>query len=45
MIELLDRVAEIDSGACEEAIQKFVAMSTGDKEQIKNLYNTRDIEK
>ena len=42
---LLDRVAEIDSGACEEAIQKFVAMSTGDKEQIKNLYNTRDIEK
>ena len=42
---LLDRVAEIDSGACEEAIQKFVAMSTGDKEQIKNLYNNRDIEK
>ena len=42
---LLDRVAEIDSGACEEAIKKFVEMSTGDKEQIKNLYNTRDIEK
>ena len=28
-----------------EAIKKFVEMSTGDKEQIKNLYNTRDIEK
>lgn len=42
---LLDRVNEIDSGACEEAIKKFVEMSTGDKEQIKNLYNTRDIEK
>ena len=42
---LLDRVSEIDSGACEEAIKKFVEMSTGDKEQIKNLYNNRDIEK
>ena len=26
-------------------VQKFVEMSTGDKEQIKNLYNTREIEK
>ena len=42
---LIDRVKEIDSGACEEAIKKFVEMSTGDKEQIKNLYNTREIEK
>ena len=41
----IDRVKEIDSGACEEAIKKFVEMSTGDKEQIKNLYNTREIEK
>ncbi len=42
---LLDRVAEIDAGKCEEAIKKFVEMSTGDKEQIKNLYNNREIEK
>ena len=42
---LLDRVAEIDAGKCEEAIQKFIAMSTGDKAEIKNLYNNRDIEK
>ena len=42
---LLDRVAEIDAGKCEEAIKKFVEMSTGNKEQIKNLYNTREIEK
>ena len=42
---LLDRVAEIDAGNCEEAIKKMVELSTGDKEQIKNLYNTRDIEK
>ena len=42
---LIDRVAEIDAGKCEEAIQKFIAMSTGDKAEIKNLYNTRDIEK
>ena len=42
---LLDRVAEIDAGKCEEAVKKFVEMSTGDKEQIKNLYNTREIEK
>ncbi|MCR5218071.1 4Fe-4S dicluster domain-containing protein [Treponema sp.] len=42
---LLDRVAEIDAGECEEAIKKFVEMSTGDIEQIKNLYNNREIEK
>ncbi|MBO4387177.1 MAG: 4Fe-4S ferredoxin, partial [Treponema sp.] len=42
---LLDRVAEIDAGKCEEAIKKLVEMSTGNKEQIKNLYNTREIEK
>lgn len=42
---LLDRVAEIDAGKCEEAIKKFVEMSTGNKEQIKNLYNNREIEK
>ncbi|MCQ2611341.1 MAG: 4Fe-4S ferredoxin [Treponema sp.] len=42
---LLDRVKEIDAGECEKAIQEFIAMSTGDKEQIKNLYNNRDIEK
>ena len=42
---LIDRVAEIDSGKCEEEIKKLIAMCTGDKAQIKNLYNNRDIEK
>ena len=42
---LIDRVAEIDEGKCEEAIQKMIKLSSGDKAEIKNLYNTRDIEK
>ena len=42
---LIDRVAEIDEGKCEEAIQKMIKLSSGDKVEIKNLYNTRDIEK
>jgi ferredoxin len=42
---LLDRVKEIDAGKCEKEIKKLIAMSTGDKKQIKNLYNNREIEK
>ena len=39
---LADRVAEIESGKCEDAIQAM--MKKSDKE-IRELYNTRDIEK
>ena len=42
---LIDRVAEIDSGACEKDIKNFVNMSTKNLDKIKELYNTRDIEK
>ena len=42
---LIDRVKEIDAGKCEAEIKKLVKMCTGDKAQIKNLYNTREIEK
>ena len=39
---LLDRVAEIDKGKCEAAIQKMMKLPL---DKIKELYNTRDIEK
>ena len=39
---LLDRVAEIDKGKCEAAIQKMMKQPLA---KIKELYNTRDIEK
>ncbi|MBO4546436.1 MAG: 2Fe-2S iron-sulfur cluster binding domain-containing protein [Treponema sp.] len=39
---LLDRVAEIDKGKCEAAIQKMMKLPLA---KIKELYNTRDIEK
>ena len=42
---LIDRVKEIDDGKCEAEIKKLVKMCTGNIDQIKNLYNTREIEK
>lgn len=39
---LLERVAEIDSGKCEDAIQKMMGLPL---DKIKELYNTREIEK
>ena len=42
---LIDRVKEIDAGKCEKDIKKFVDMSTKDLAKIKELYNTREIEK
>ena len=39
---LLDRVKEIESGKCEKAIQKMMKEPL---DKIKELYNTRDIEK
>lgn len=39
---LLERVAEIDSGKCEDAIQKMMRQPL---DKIKELYNTREIEK
>ena len=39
---LLDRVKEIESGKCEKAIQKMMKEPLA---KIKELYNTRDIEK
>lgn len=39
---LLERVAEIDSGKCEDAIQKMMGQPL---DKIKELYNTREIEK
>ena len=39
---LLDRVKEIESGKCEKAIQKMMKLPLA---KIKELYNTRDIEK
>ena len=38
---LLERVAEIDSGKCEDAIQKMMGQPL---DKIKELYNTREIE-
>ena len=39
---LIDRVAEIDAGKCQEALE---AMMNKPLDEIKNLYNTREIEK
>ena len=39
---LIDRVKEIEEGKCEEAIQ---TMMSHPLDKIKELYNTRDIEK
>ena len=42
---LIDRVKEIEEGKCEKDIKNFVTMSTKNLDKIKELYNTREIEK
>ena len=39
---LLERVAEIENGACEEALQDIMKKTA---EELKEMYNNRDFEK